>query len=53
MPGSTWFWRGGIELFAGATDLAYLDPIKWSKVSGRPRAGGSFRSSTAALRAAL
>jgi hypothetical protein len=46
-------WRGGIELYAGGQDEAYLDRLKRSKVSGRPRAGGSVRFSTAALRAAL
>ncbi len=48
-----WFWCRGIELIVGAKYLAYLDWTKRSKVSGRPRAGGTFRSSTAALRASL
>jgi hypothetical protein len=49
---STPGWLGGIELHAGVHDSACLDSLKWSKVSGRPCAGGSFHSSTSPLRTA-
>jgi hypothetical protein len=46
--GPSWFWCGGIELFSGAQDVAYLECLKWSKTSGKRCASGSFCSSTAA-----
>jgi hypothetical protein len=42
MPGSSWFWRGGIELFAGAQNQPYLDRVKRFKVRGGQCAGGYF-----------
>jgi hypothetical protein len=52
MPESTWFWPGGVDLFAGAQDYA-LDRTTQSNVYGRPHTDGSFYSSTAALRASF
>ncbi len=45
-PELYWFWRGGTELYAGDQEETFLDRTKQSKVSGTPRAGSSFCSST-------
>jgi hypothetical protein len=46
-------WSGGFELYVGAQELTFQGCNKRSKVSGRPRTVGFFRSSTAALCAPL